>query len=110
MLSFVAADRNGADWAFDVSGTFTTNQSGLRRADTLWKSLGKAAVLNESRASDEGVGMPLVLLTTDAPANVSSCHQALRVLRGEDRPVFDVVELLDPDGHARLRSYAENGL
>lgn len=110
MLSFVAADRTGADWAFDVSGTFTTNRSGLRRADTLWKSLGKAAVLNESRASDEGVGMPLVLLTTDAPAKGTSGHQALRVLRGEDRPVFDVVELLDPDGHARLRSYAENGL
>ena len=110
VLSFVAADRTGADWAFDVSGTFTTNRSGLRRADTLWKSLGKAAVLHESRASDDGAGMPLVLLTTDAPAKGTSGHQALRVLRGEDRPVFDVVELLDPDGHARLRSYAENGL
>ncbi len=62
VLSFVAADRTGADWAFDVSGTFTAtgpasvgptrcgSRSARRRCCT-------------SRTSDDGVGIPLVLLT-----------------------------------------------
>ena len=45
------------------SGAFTSNRPGLKRTDTLWKALGKAAVLTR-RDPD----LPLVLLTTDAPA------------------------------------------
>jgi DNA modification methylase len=108
-LSFVATDATGADWAFDVSGAFTSNRAGLRRADTLWKSLGKAAVLHESQAAAAGEGMPLVLLTTDAPAKGTAGHQALRVMRGPGRPVFEVIELLNDDDHARLRAYAAGG-
>lgn len=109
VLSFVATDQTGDDWAFDVSGAFTSNRAGLRRTDTLWKSLGKAAVLHESRVQDGGGAMPLVLLTTDAPAKGTSGHQALRVMRGAGRPVFDLVELLNVDDHARLRAYATRG-
>ena len=47
-LNYVATDRNGDDWAFDVSGAFTSNRSGLKRTDTLWKALGKAAVLHQA--------------------------------------------------------------
>ena len=32
-------------WYVDVSGAFTSTRGGLRRTDTLWKSLGKAAAL-----------------------------------------------------------------
>jgi DNA modification methylase len=109
VLNFVATDRTGEDWAFDVSGAFTSNRAGLRRTDTLWKSLGKAGVLHESQVQDGGDRMPLVLLTTDAPAKGTSGYQALRVMRGEGRPVFDLVELLNADDQTRLRTYAVYG-
>jgi len=109
VLSFVATDMTGKEWAFDVSGAFTSNRAGLRRADTLWKSLGKAAVLHESQVHDGGIEMPLVLLTTDAPAKGSSGAQALRVMRGEGRPVFDLIEILNVEDRERLHMYATQG-
>jgi site-specific DNA-methyltransferase (adenine-specific) len=105
VLNFVATDKTGSDWAFDVSGAFTSNRAGLRRTDTLWKSLGKAAVLHEST-----LDLPLVLLTTDAPAKGTAGHQALRVMLGRDnKPVFDLVELLNDDHQKRLRAWAKYG-
>ncbi|MDQ6928539.1 MAG: site-specific DNA-methyltransferase, partial [Actinomycetota bacterium] len=103
-LNFHAVDQAGHEWAFDVSGAFTSGRAGLRRTDTLWKALGKAAVLSDGREN-----LPLVLLTTDAPAKGSSGSAALETLRGPGRPVFDVVELLDTDDQARLRNYALRG-
>ena len=44
-LNVVATDRTGAEWVFEISGSFTSARSGLARTDTLWKALGKAAVL-----------------------------------------------------------------
>ncbi len=104
VLNFVAVDQTGERWAFDVSGAFTSNRAGLRRTDTLWKSLGKAGVLHES-----GRGIPLVLLTTDAPASGTAGAQALAVMRGPSRPVFDLIELLDADDRERLHAYAQFG-
>jgi len=103
-VSFVATDASGRDWAFDVSGAFTSTRTGLRRADTLWKALGKAAVLHEA-----GVDLPVVLLTTDLPAKGSAGHAALKVVRGPGRPVFDVVQLLSAADQDRLRGYALRG-
>ena len=103
-LSFLAVDQAGHEWAFDVSGAFTSNRAGLRRTDTLWKVLGKAAVLHEGRGD-----LPLVLLTTDAPARGSAGCAALKVLKGPGRPVFDLVELLDTRDQERLRNYAQDG-
>jgi len=108
VLNFVATDQTGDDWAFDVSGAFTSNRAGLRRTDTLWKSLGKAAVLHESQVQS-GDAMPLVFLTTDAPAKGTAGHQALRVMRGQGHPVFDLVELLNAEDQTRLRAYAMGG-
>lgn len=104
VLNFVATDHTGEDWAFDVSGAFTSNRAGLRRTDTLWKSLGKAAVLHEGAS-----GLPLVLLTTDAPAKGTAGNQALSVMRGPTRPVFDLIELLNIEDQARLHGYAIHG-
>lgn len=103
-VNFLAFDQAGHEWAFDVSGAFTSSRAGLRRTDTLWKALGKAAVLHEARGD-----LPLVLLTTDAPARGSAGYIALNVLRGPGRPVFDLVELLDPADQERLRDYALRG-
>lgn len=108
-LNFVATDQTGGDWAFDVSGAFTSSRAGLRRTDTLWKALGKAAVLHESQIDRGDDALPLVLLTTDAPAKGSAGHLSLRVMRGEGRPVFDLIELLNTDDRARLRAYATDG-
>jgi DNA modification methylase len=103
-LSFLATDQTGQDWAFDVSGAFSSSRAGLRRSETLWKALGKAAVLHE------GLGdLPLVLLTTDAPTRGSAAFAALDVLRRPGGPVFDVVELLEPKDQKRLRRYALKG-
>ena len=46
-VSFTAQDVAGATWYFDVSGGFTSNRPGLKRTDTLWKTLGKAAVIDQ---------------------------------------------------------------
>jgi DNA modification methylase len=104
VLNFLAADQTGEEWVFDVSGSFTSNRAGLRRTDTLWKSLGKAGVLHES-----GLGIPLIFLTTDAPARGTAAAKALSVMRGPNRPVFDIIELLSSDDQARLHSYGQYG-
>jgi len=103
-LTYVATDGNGEDWAFDVSGAFTSNRSGLTRTDTLWKALGKAAVLHQALPT-----LPLVLLTTDAPRKGSAGYTALNVVLGADKPVRDLIEILDPVAQARLEGYAERG-
>lgn len=103
-LAFTAVDHTGRRWAFDLSGAFTATQAGLKRSDALWKALSTAAVLHSARTD-----LPLVLLTTDAPSRPSAGLLALEAVRGPDRPVHDVVELLDPAGHDRLRAYASHG-
>jgi site-specific DNA-methyltransferase (adenine-specific) len=103
-LNFVAEDQTGHHWAFDVSGAFTSSRAGLKRTDTLWKALGKAAVLHEGRED-----MTLVLLTTDAPARNSAGHAALKSLMGSGRPVFDLIELLNTDHQEKLCGYALRG-
>ena len=101
---FVAMDRKGHEWAFDVSGAFTSNRSGLKRADTLWRALGRATVLHQARPD-----LPLVLLTTDRPTRASAGRLSLDAVTGAGRPIFDVVELLGAGDHERLRDYALRG-
>lgn len=76
----------------------------MRRTDTLWRSLGTAAVLHQA-----GADLPLVLLTTEAPAPGSTGAAALNVVKGAGRPVLDVVELLNTQDQERLREYAHRG-
>jgi site-specific DNA-methyltransferase (adenine-specific) len=103
-LSFLAFDQTGQEWAFDVSGAFSSSQPGLRRTDTLWKVLGKAAVLHQGRSD-----LPLILLTTESPTRGSAGAAALTALRQPGGPVFDLVELLATKDHERLRRYALKG-
>jgi DNA modification methylase len=100
-IDLLATDATGRDWAFDICGSFTVTQAGLRRTDTLFKALGQAAVLHQLPAAP-----PLVLLTTDVPLKTSAGAKALRAVQGPGRPVFDVVVLLDPADHDRLRAAA----
>lgn len=104
-VDFVARDATGRDWAFDVSGGFTTSPAGLKRAEILWKALGKAAVLHEAHP-----GAPFVLLTTASPTQGSAGGAALGVVVGPGKAIHDVVELLSADGHDRLHRYASDGI
>jgi DNA modification methylase len=108
-VSFSARDRGGRTWFFDLTGSYTTAGTGLRRTDALWRALGKAAVLHAAVPE-----VPLVLLTTHAPQPDSAGEHAWRSLarsgQGADAgAVVDVVELGDPEGRARLARYAARG-
>jgi len=97
-IDFEAVDEQGRTWLFDIAGAFSiTQRPGLRRTDTLWKALGKAAVLHSAEPEAR-----LVLLTTDLPAPNSAGHRALEAVRGPDKPVYDVIEMLDPGDLQRL--------
>lgn len=99
-INFVAEDARGRPWFFDVSGAFTSNRPGLRRTDTLWKALGRAAVLKSSYVRN----YRLVFLTTDLPPKGSAGHNALLAVRGG---VFhDAIAMLSGEGQDRLRRYA----
>ena len=91
-LNYIATDKSGEDWAFDVSGAFTSNRSGLMRTDTLWKALGKAAVLSQAEQQ-----IPLVLLTTDVP------QERQRRLHGSQRRVGSQQAGVRPDRDSRSR-------
>ena len=99
-VNFVARDAEGRRWFFDVSGAFTSTRAGLRRTDTLWKALGKAAVL---RSANVGA-YRLILLTTDLPPQSSAGFSALKAVRGD--VYHDAIEMLSTEGQDRLRLYA----
>ncbi|MDY7099722.1 MAG: site-specific DNA-methyltransferase [Actinomycetota bacterium] len=99
-ITLRAVDAGGDEWLFDVSGGFTSNRSGLRRSEALWKTLGKAAVLH---AADPDVR--LVLLTTDAPAPNSAAGKALQLVRDQGA-IRDVIVLTSPEDVARLAAHA----
>lgn len=104
-VNFVACDADGRPWYFDVSGAFTSSRPGLRRTDTLWKALGKAAVLR-ARSEDR---IPFVLLTTHLPPEGTAGFEALEAARGF--VIHDAVQMLGPEGISaacirRLTRYA----
>lgn len=95
-VDFTARDRTGRVWFFDVPGGFTTHRAGLRKAEALWKSIGKAAVLREETDS------PLVLLATDTPA--PGAAGILEAVTGPGKPVHAVIEVLKESGLEDLRA------
>lgn len=101
VATFTARDALDHQWFFEVVGSFTTNRNGLRRADSLWRTLGKAAVLHEEFPDNTR----LVVLTTDLPARNSVGASALRSAMSS-KLVVDAIELLDPAACEQLRSYA----
>jgi hypothetical protein len=73
----------------------------LKRTDTLWKTLGKAAVLREVTNS------PLVLLTTDAPTRGSAGAEALKQVTGSKKPIHTVIEMLKQSGIEQLQALCD---
>jgi DNA modification methylase len=101
-VNFTARDSKARLWLFDVTGSFTTHRAGLKRNDTLWKALGKAAVLREV------AGAPLVLLATDIPSRGSAGGEALKQVTGPKKPVHTVIEILKQSGLDNLRVLYSN--
>jgi site-specific DNA-methyltransferase (adenine-specific) len=97
-----ARDPRGRVWLFDVWGGFTTSRPGLSRTETLWRALGRAAVVHEVEAET-----PLVLLTSDLPARSSANAQALRAMSGTGKAVAAVVELASPTAVDTLRTLTD---
>ena len=103
-VDFTARDSKGKLWFFDVTGSFTSHRAGLKRTDTLWKALGKAAVLREVSRT------PLVLLTTDAPASgagAEALKQVVSQVVSPGKPIRAVIEMLKPSGLEALRALCE---
>lgn len=101
-VNFEAFDQQGGRWLFDVSGAFSvTQRPGLRRTDTLWKALGKAAVIHSA-----GLDAHLVLLTTNRPVANSSGYRALKTLTGLNKPVRAVIVMSSVADIALLKSFA----
>jgi hypothetical protein len=96
----------GRQWYVDVAGAFTNARAGMRRADVLWRTLGRAHVLSSGHADDGPHGRPrLLVLTPRLPRSGTEGDRALRAAGGHG--VFDVLELFDGPAAERLRHYAE---
>jgi len=99
---FLVTDQaDGLPWYVEVSGTFTTARPGMRRADVLWKTLGRAHVL--ATAGEETPR--LLILTSHLPRVKSEGDRALRAVGGTG--FFDAIEMFNNDAVARLTHYAK---
>jgi site-specific DNA-methyltransferase (adenine-specific) len=99
-MNFVAVDQRDEEWYFDVSGAFSSARGGLRRTDTLWKSLGRAHVL----ANSEKQTTPVVLFTSHLPRPGTDGDRALHAATAD--AFFDALEMYDEADQARLAAYA----
>ena len=90
--------RRGRTWYFDVAGPNSAYRGGMVRSETVWRTLGRAHVM-----AARGVA-PFVVLTTQLPRSGTEADRALRA--PGPGGIFDAVDLLSPDGRARLAAYA----
>ena len=103
-VNFEALDQVGNPWWFDVSGAFTSHRGGLLRTDTVWKALGRASILRHHPDAAR-----LILLSSHVPKRGSEGDVALRASRKADT-IFDVIDMLDPEGFHRLARYGSGVL
>jgi site-specific DNA-methyltransferase (adenine-specific) len=98
-VDITALDASGAEWQVLVCGGFTVPQGGLRRMESVWRTLGRAAVV-------AGAGGPhrVLVLTTELPAPGTPPAAALAV--GHGASFVDALELLDPVTPGRLKELA----
>ena len=101
-INFIARDAAGVEWYFDVSGAFSSTRGGLLRTDTLWKTLGRALVLQGE------LNGPLVFLTSHLPKKGTEGHVALKSAF-EKKAFFDAIEMRAAKGYERLSKYAAGG-
>jgi len=95
-VNYSVHDVDGRRILVDCSGAFTSSRPGLKRADTLWKALGKASVLSLTLpAEGGGTNTDVVLLSTDLPTQNSTGGRALRAAL--DPEIGTITEVLQMD-------------
>jgi DNA modification methylase len=100
-VPYTAVDAQGGRWAFDLVGGFTINDSGLRKGDALWRTIGRATVFHDAEPHT-----PFVVLATSVPAAGSKAALPLARVTGPGRPIRAVIDLLDPGVQQRLSEMA----
>ena len=96
-VDLAAIDANGRAWWFLVAGAFTSGPTGLRRADVLWRTLGRAAALH-AFAPD----VSIAVLTTGLPTKGTPNEAALRAV--VPSPISAVIDLSDAAAVDALRT------
>lgn len=102
VVDFVAVDRAGGRWYFELSAAATSIRAGLRRTDAVWRSVGKAALVERTGASTDP---RWVLLATDGLAPSSAGGRALTEARRAGF-VHDALDVFRPATAERLAQYA----
>lgn len=97
VADLVASDPTGAVWHVLVGGPNTSHAGGLRRTETVWRIIGRAASL---RAAAPEVG--ILVITSASPAPGTEGAQALRAVT--PAVVHAVIDMTDPGGLDRLRA------
>ena len=105
-IDFDAATEDGQSWYFDVSGGFTSGRAGLRRTDTVWKALGRAALCLPREPGQPKVNY--VLLTTHLPPKGSAGWKAI-VEAQRSGLIFDAIDMLSSEGREQVRRYIAAG-
>ncbi|MCP4433905.1 MAG: site-specific DNA-methyltransferase [Actinomycetia bacterium] len=98
---FEVTTADGNPWYVELGGSFTSARPGLQRADAVWRMLGRLSVLGAHHNAP-----PPIVLTPALPPPGSASDKALRA--AGPAAVFDVIELHEPAGLARLAQYASS--
>ena len=87
-VAFRATDAAGKVWLFDVAGGFTALRPGLARAEVIWRTIAKAAIVRELDPDTR-----FVVLTTELPIGPTAAP--LLPVVGPGKPIHAVVDLRD---------------
>ncbi len=100
VCDFLATDGDGRSFYVDVAGTFTAVRPGLNRSEIVWKTLGRASVVNAQVPDSR-----LLILTSSVPKPGSTSHKVMRSVGPTS--IFDVIGLFDDSSLDRLGQYAQ---
>lgn len=87
-ISGRARRASGESILFDVVGGLTTGRAGLARGDLLWRTIGRAAVIESLELSE-----PFVVITAGEPERASG-GAVLDTVVGPGRPIAMVINVL----------------
>lgn len=93
-----ATDPAGRTVLFELAGGITSSRSGLQRAEVLWRTIGKAAVVHAVVPH-----VPFVVFAAELPSRAGG-GAALDAVTGPGRPVTGVIDVTAADAVERLRA------
>lgn len=102
-ISGRARRTDGDSIVFDLVGGLTTGRAGLAKGDLLWRTIGRAAVIEAME-----LGEPFVVFSAGLPERASG-GAALTTVVGPGRPIAAVLDVLDPADAVRRLSAIDHG-